>query len=302
MRRELHRKTARCFLLFHLALCVGLAVPADSQQLSDSYCGCIDLDSTVDALRRVTNVDWTELEEGDVARVWPQARPIPCESSSLTGVGAVAQGIERCCASCGTCGGPYFGPEGGSTQGLQYISVGVCRGSRARALSDLKRLVDAVVPDQRDASYEEGWATSESEGGTHNEYRWTSSGTTFNVRAFVATWEDSIYGSFELAQCDRVNELEEWVFEGGTQLSVTEVDVRTTSDGERQFWFAYETRCVIADYECLKAEWRVLWPRLRLLAERENTTTVFLSSEACTFGGMTVYPKRNSLGGWELPW
>jgi hypothetical protein len=125
---------------------------------------------------------------------------------------------------------------------------------------------------------------------------------TFNLRVFVAPWEDSVYGSFELARCDGVTELEEWVFEDGTQLSVTEVDVKTTADGERQLWFSYETRCVIADYECLKSEWRVLWPRLRLLAERENTTAVFLSSEACIFGGMTVFPRRNALGEWELPW
>jgi hypothetical protein len=166
----------------------------------------------------------------------------------------------------------------------------------------LKRLVAAAVPDQVDASYEEGWSLLEEADQIYNGYRWRTHGSTFNLHVFLGRWEDSWYGSFELTRCDAVTELEEWVLEDGTKLGVTEVQVKNADNGERELWFSYQTRCLLRDYECLKSEWRILWPRLRSVAEREKTSTVFLSSEDCSFGSITMYPKRNSLGNWELPW
>jgi hypothetical protein len=179
--------------------------------------------------------------------------------------------------------------------------VSVCRANPEGALSDLKRLVDATLPDEVEALYEEGWVPSEEQGRTLNAYRWTSHGETFNLRVLVGPWEDSGYGAFDLTRCDGEPEVERWVLEDETTFRVTEAEVRTTEEGERQFWFEYETQCVIDDYECLKSEWRILWPRLRLTAEREGASVVFLSPEDCT-GSMTVYPRRNAAGEWEVPW
>jgi hypothetical protein len=166
----------------------------------------------------------------------------------------------------------------------------------------LKRLVDAAVPDQLDASYVEGWSLIEEADRIYNGYRWQAHASTFNLDVSFGRLEDSWYGSFELIRCDAVAELEEWALKDGTKLSVTQVEVRNGDDGERELWFSYQSLCLLRDHECLDTERRTLWPSLRSVAERQNTTTVFLSSEDCSFGSITVFPKRNSLGDWELPW
>lgn len=285
-----------------VALSLGIVTPAARTQIPEPFCACVDLGPTVDAVKQIAGVDWSKLDEGTVAQMWPQAEPLPCETSPLSGIAAVTAGMERCCNSCGTCGGPFIDSDGSSTHGLRSILVSVCRQSSEDGLSDLKRLVDATVPEQLDASYEEGWSLSEKAGRIYNGYRWQAHGSTFILHAFLGPWEDSQYGSFELTRCDAVTELEEWVLEGGTKLSVTEVKVEKADDGERQLWFSYQTQCLLRDYKCLQSEWRILWPGLRSVAEREDTTTIFLSSEDCSLGSITMYPKRNSLGDWELPW
>lgn len=285
-----------------VALTIGAGAIPTGTQTPEPFCACVDLESAVDAVKQIAIADWSKLDEGTVAQMWPEAKPLPCETSPLTGIGAVTAAIERCCDSCGTCGGPSFYPEGSSMRGLLHLHVSVCRQNSDEGLSDLKRLVDATVPERFDASYEQGWSLSEEGGTIYNGYRWQIHGNAFILDAFFGPWEQSRYGSFDLTRCNAVSKAEEWVLENRTKLSVTEVRVEKAEDGERKLWFSYQTQCLLRDYECLESEWQLLWPRLRSVAEREDTTTVFLSSEDCSFGSTTVFPKRNSLGNWELPW
>lgn len=274
-----------------------------STPLEKPLCACVELESTVEAVEQVSSVDWRQLDEDALARAWPEAKPLPCESGPLSGIAAATAAIQRCCDTCGTCGGPFFHQDGDSSErGLRSILTQVCRQSSDQALSDLKRIVDVAVPRQTDAAYEEGWSLREETKSIHNAYRWHSNDGTFILEIYLGPIGDRWAGSFELIRCNSVSVLKEWILDDGTTLNVTEADVVESAGGERELRFSYVSQCLLRDYECLQSEWRSLWPRLHSMAEVNETTTVFLSGEDCKGGSITVYPKRETRGDWDLPW
>jgi len=282
-----------------LALIAAFVGGTSYAYAQEPFCACVELESTLRALGKLTRASWKDVDEESIARTWPEANPLPCESSPLSGLAGVSAAIERCCGSCGTCGGPVLHADSPLRHGLQSIPISICRRNPDDALSDLRRLVDAAAPESMDAILEEGWSPPVEGGRIYNAYRWRSENDTFILQVFLSPFGEQWYGSFQLARCEAVSAIEEWVLDDGTELAITQVEAR---DSGQDLWFSYQSKCLLRDYQCLRSEWATLWPRLRSLAEDREATTVFLSAEDCNFGSITVYPKRNTHGDWELPW
>lgn len=278
---------------------VALAACAPQQE---TFCGCVDLESSVQAVEQVMPRDWKSEDEGSVAQVWPEANPVPCEPSPGIGLEAVTKAIQRCCDSCGTCGGPHFREGDSSDGGLLSISVAVCRESSGAALSELKRLVDRAVPDRVDAVYEEGWVLPEGSERVYNGYRWHSDTDTFILDVRMGLFGDQWFGSFDITRCTPVESSEQWVLDSGKALEILEAEFRESGDGERQLWFSYLSECLLSDNQCLASEWRSFWPRLQARATQDEVTRVFLTMEDCKGGTSAVGARLRPSGEWDLPW
>jgi hypothetical protein len=264
------------------------------------FCACVEMQSSLDAIGRLSRADWTSVDHDALTAVWPGAVPLPCEENSRDGIAAVTASMERCCNTCGTCGGPFLDELNPSE--LRSILISACRESSIQLETEMKQLVRAAVPADVTAVYEQGWSLLDAKDESlSNGYRWHAGTNIFALRVLMGQFEGQWYGSFELRRCDLVSGLDHWVLDDGDSFEILESEVKETVAGRRELSFSYSSYCVEQDYRCLHSEWQRLWPRLRSVAVRNDVDTIFLSAEGCG-GGTTVFPKRDSNGVWELPW
>jgi hypothetical protein len=268
------------------------------------YCGWVNFKSTVAAMRTISRATWRDLDERAVSSAWPGAGARACEFDG-TGLQALSAATTRCCATCGTYGAPVFArDEERAPATLRAISVMLCRRSSQQALRDLRRLVDATVPSQRDATYEQyAWSPPATAESVRNGYRWHSGGEAFLLQAFAYGSGRRWVATFDLVKCREVKPSEVWRLDDGSTVSVLRAEVvQDGADDRRELWVSYLTDCPLLVSACLRTETQRFWPRLRERAEKENASVVFLSSEDCSFGSTTVSPDRNADGTWEVPW
>jgi hypothetical protein len=286
-----------------VALSIAIVAPSTHTQTREPFCACIDLGPTIEAVKEIASADWGTLDKAALVRMWPEAEPLPCETSSLSGIAAVTAAMERCCSTCGTCGGPFFHPKDESSEdGLDLIYLQVCRDSSEQALSELKAVVDVARPRQTDAAYEQGWSLREETESIHNAYRWHTDDDTFILEVNLGLMGDQWIGMFDLTRCYSVSVVQKWTLDNGTTLDVTRSKVVASETGKRNLRFAYLSQCLLGDHTCLHSEWRSLWPRLRSVAESKDTTIVFMSAENCKGGSIGVAAERNPRGDWDFPW
>ena len=264
------------------------------------FCACVGVESSLEAIERVSLADWADLEPGAMRTIWPEAEPLPCEESSVSGIEAVTESMERCCSSCGTCGGPFFDEADPSE--LRAVLIVACRESADDVETEMKQLVYAAVPPGITTASEEGWSLEEAtDRNLSNGYRWEDGESIFALRARMGEFRGHWLGSFELMRCDVVNGQDRWILEDGSSFEVLEYEIEGTPAQERKLRVSYSSQCVARDFLCLESEWRRLWPRLRSEAERSEVDGIYLTAEGCG-GGVSVFPKRASSGDWELPW
>jgi hypothetical protein len=285
-----------------VALSVGIVAPGTTAQIREPFCACIDLGPTIEAVREIAAADWGTLDEAALPQMWPEAESLPCETSSLSGIAAVAAGIERCCSTCGTCGGAFFHSIGSSEHGLKSIQIQVCRDSSDEALSELKKIVDVALARRTDATYEQGWSPREEAEFIHNAYRWHTDVDTFIVEVNLGLKGDQWVGLFDLTRCYSVSVVQKLTLDHGATFDVTRTEVIESESGKRELWFSYLSQCLLRNRACLHAEWRNLWPHLRSVAESKDVAIVFLSAEDCIGQSIGVSAWRNPRGGWDLRW
>jgi hypothetical protein len=284
---------------FKILLLATLALESRAKQ-QEPFCACVEMQTSLDAIERLSGADWTSLGRDAMTSVWPGAAPLPCEESSLEGIAAVTEGIEHCCNTCGTCGGPFFDELNPSE--LRSIFISACRESAVQLEMEMKQLVRAAVPADVTAAYEGGWSLLDAiDESRSNEYRWQADESIFALRVLMGRFRGHWYGSFELTRCDVVSGAEQWILEDGSSFEILESETRETATGERELSFSYSSDCVMQDHRCLQSEWQRLLPRLRSVAERNDVDRFILSAEGCG-GGISVSLKRGASGAWELPW
>ena len=254
-------------------------------------------------MRTMSRVAWRDLDQRAVSNAWPGAGSRPCAFDG-TGLTALSEAITRCCATCGTCGSPFFRQDTKQPGQLTAVSVMLCRRSSEEALRDLKRLVDATVPTERDAAYEQySWSPPAETESVRNGYRWHSRGEAFILQASAYDSGGRWVAMFDLAKCRPVKPSEVWQLEDGSTVSVLRAEVVQNAARQRhEFWFEYLTDCPLQHSACLRAETQRFWPRLRERAERVNASVVFLSSEDCNLGSVATGLERRADGTWEEPW
>jgi hypothetical protein len=283
-----------------VGLSMAIMAPGAHTQIPEPFCACIDLGPTIEAVKEIASVDWGTLDEAAVERMWTEAEPLPCESSSLRGMVAVTAAIERCCS---TCGGPFFHSRDESSEhGLENIHLLVCRDSPDQALSELKGIVDVARPQQTDATYEQGWSLREETESIHNAYRWHTDDDTFILEVNIGLMDEQWIGLFDLTRCYSVSVVQKWTLDNGTTLDITRTEVIESEVGKHELWFSYLSQCLLSDHTCLRAERRSFWPRLRSVAESNDATIVFLDAEDCKGQSIGVSAERNSRGDWDLRW
>lgn len=282
---------------------MGIMAPGTRTQIREPFCACIELGPTIEAVKEIASADWDTLDQDALARMWPEAEPLPCESSSLSGLAAVTAAIERCCNACGTCGGPFFRSKDESSEhGLDSIHLQVCRDSSDKALSELKGIVDVARPRQTDATYERGWSLRGEAESIHHAYRWHKGDDTFILEVNLGLMSDQWIGLFNLTRCYPVSVVQKWTLDNGTTLDVTRTELIESENGKQELWFSYLSRCLLRDHTCLRAERRIFWPRLRSIAESKDATIVFLDAEDCKGQSIGVAAERNPSGDWDLRW
>ncbi len=286
-----------------VALPIAIVAPSTRTEMKESSCACVDLGPTIEAVKEIASTDWDTLDEASLARMWPDAKPLPCESSSLSGLAAVAEAIERCCSTCGTCGAPFFRSKDESSEnGLDSIHLQVCRDSSEQALSELKGIVDVARPRQTDATYERGWSLGEQTESIHNAYRWHTDDDTFILEVNLGLTGAQWIGLFDLTRCYSATVVQKWTLDNGTMLDVTRTEVIESENGKHELWFSYLSQCLLRDHTCLRAERRNFWPRLRSVAESKGATKVFLDAEDCKGQSIGAAAWRNPHGDWDLRW
>jgi hypothetical protein len=279
---------------------IGTAIAARSR-----YCGCVQIMSTVSALHRLSHDNWRTIDQTALTRMWPGVATVPCAPVAESGIAAFSAAIERCCSTCGTCGAPIFvNSDDGAAAGLRAVGVMLCRDTSEQALHDLRRLVEAAVPERPDAIREEHrWVPPVAADSSTNAYRWRSGDQTFIVeaRAVRASGEWWL-GLFELTRCRTVEAIEEWTLDDGSVIRVLRSEVEALPGDEIRLWFEYLSVCLMSDHECLDAESARLWPRVKALAEGHGASKVFVGAEDCTRSSRTVVAAREADGRWDTPW
>lgn len=262
----------------YMALAISIAVPEVSHAEPPQLCPCMELESTVESVGLLGRMDWRSVDRSRLAELWPA---ISCEPVA-EGPGSQGELTERCCQSCGTCGGQMV-VKGLDTSLVRLRSIGVlvCRETRDDVVRTIKRLIDVAVPEKVDASYESPPSDLLENQRFMTAYRWQLREETSLLDASIYSWRDKRWvGTFTLSRCPAPQVLEQWVLDDGSMIDVTRISLNDT-DHDRWVNFSYVSECVLVDRDCILSEGERLWPRLKPLAERDRATAVAVYAESC---------------------
>ena len=248
---------------------------------------CADPDLTLNAVRALSQSEWTTLDDGNLTALWLLARDLRpfCQDCSTDD-----EVLTRCCEKCEVC--PWLGfrwPDDASSLGA--VTVVTCPSPLEEALRQRDTVIDAMVPvgdALSDYSKDNLRVTS---------FGWRTEGSLRSLRATLLEEDGLWLGHIILRQCPASPTVA--TFPGKNEaetVRVTEIEVYDF-DGPH-LAIEYETHCDFSDRRCVELEARAIWPSVQELAEREQVSEVIVSANGCG-GGTDVTYRKDEKGVWQ---
>ncbi len=220
---------------------------------------CAGIQSTLDAVRGLSRLDWRELDEATLESVWPISRDLrPFCKNCSTDEGFRA--VLNCCQSCEICPSLAF-DRPNEARTLMAVSVATCPKVIDEAFRDRNMVIEAMEPAEtvtHEFSVEDVRVQS---------FAWERDGYQRALDASIGLQDGQWVAYVTLWQCTLEPAVRDLPGPDGKRLRATHIEVDSSDSSSAELHIEYDTDCDPRDRRCIEAETQAMLPTVRDMAE-----------------------------------